>query len=113
MHHPRSPDHFMLRFVDDRSGGISNSKQSTDKAYNDAIALLISRLASDLRTNPQKTPSVGVYFGTHNWDSCRLIAKKLEDEGLASRKKGDNGEEGRLALNEGVRGRVAIGQLYG
>jgi proline dehydrogenase len=85
-----------------------DSKPSTDKAYDDAVSTLISRLASDLKARPSATPSVGVYFGTHNMQSCDLVKDTLIKEGL-----GQVVEGGKVRLMEGVAGRVCTGQLYG
>ncbi|KAF9482380.1 FAD-linked oxidoreductase [Pholiota conissans] len=57
------------------------------------------------------SPSIGVLFGTHNWDSCALILKELVRNGLAV-EDGERIEDGIKVGDETVE-RVAIGQLYG
>jgi proline dehydrogenase len=57
-------------------------------------------------------PSVAVLFGTHNWNSCKLILDALVESGLASKR--SNSEEGGLVvLGDEVTDRLVIGQLYG
>lgn len=85
----------------------AHSKQSTDKAYDDALDLLIKRLATDLHANPSGVPGLGVYFGTHNKESCNLIKDHLISEGLGKIK------GAHVSLMPGVAGRVCTGQLYG
>ena len=65
-------------------------------------------------------PSIGVLFGTHNWNSCGLILKNLVDNGLAVADDGQDVksvEVGELAgvikISDEAVERIAIGQLYG
>jgi hypothetical protein len=85
------------------------SKASTDKAYDDALVLLLRRISTDLKNNPTGVPLVGAYFGTHNKESCELVKDRLVAEGLGHKVK----ETGRIRLMDGVAGRVCTGQLYG
>ncbi|KAJ9101213.1 hypothetical protein QFC21_003432 [Naganishia friedmannii] len=87
---------------------IQPTKQATHAAFDGATKSLIAQLAKDIKTDPKKAPSVGVFFGTHNGDSCDLIADSLVENGLAQKN-----EEGRLVTLPGVRGRVSTGQLFG
>ena len=85
------------------------SKQSTDKAYDDALKLLLRRISSDLKKDPKGVPLVGAYFGTHNKESCDLVKDRLVAEGLGE----EDEVTGRVKLLDGVAGRVCTGQLYG
>lgn len=85
------------------------SKQSTDKAYDDALKLLLRRISSDLKEDPKGVPLVGAYFGTHNKESCDLVKDRLVAEGLGE----EDEVTGRVKLLDGVAGRVCTGQLYG
>lgn len=87
---------------------IWDDKASTDKAYDDALKLLMNRLAMDLTAKPDGVPSVGAYFGTHNKESCELVKQRLLAEGL-----GEMTPQGKVKLKDGVEGRVCTGQLYG
>lgn len=89
--------------------GTSRSKAATDKAYDDALVLLLRRISTDLKKNPTGVPLVGAYFGTHNKQSCELVKDRLVAEGLGEEVK----ETGRIRLMDGVAGRVCTGQLYG
>ena len=67
--------------------------------------------------------SVAVLFGTHNWDSSRLVLRLLEDFGLArpvalvpsEDQPSGHGlpDEPVLAIPDEVADRVTISQLYG
>lgn len=88
---------------------IWDDKAATDKAYDDALVLLLRRISIDLKKNPTGVPLVGAYFGTHNKESCELVKDRLIAEGLGEEVK----ETGRIRLMDGVAGRVCTGQLYG
>jgi len=90
------------------SDPIQPTKAATHAAFDGATKSLIAQLAKDLKADPKKAPSVGIFFGTHNGDSCELIADSLVENGLA-----EKNEEGRLVTLPGVRGRVCTGQLFG
>ena len=87
---------------------IQPNKSSTDVAYDGATKSLIAQLAKDLKSKPTESPSVGMFFGTHNGESCDLIADSLVENDLAERN-----VDGRLVTKPGVRGRVCTGQLFG
>ncbi|KAJ9100759.1 hypothetical protein QFC19_005498 [Naganishia cerealis] len=90
------------------SDPIQPNKAATDVAYDGATKSLIAQLAKDIKSNPTQAPSVGIFFGTHNGESCDLIADSLVENGLA-----EKNSEGRLVTQPGVRGRVCTGQLFG
>ncbi len=63
-----------------------------------------------------KLPSIGVLFGTHNWESARLVLAELVNNGLAEALPEEpRQEDGEVAIKvkpEAVE-RVAIAQLFG
>ena len=89
------------------SGGAGISAGSTDK--------------KKLKTTTALAPSIGVLFGTHNWNSCGLVLKNLVDAGLAVTAN-SNGHEskpevgdlaGIVKISDDAVERISIGQLYG
>jgi len=61
-------------------------------------------------------PGVGILFGTHNWESARLVLSELVKNGLAEplpdeKRFGDS--ETIIGIKPGTVERVAIAQLYG
>ena len=53
---------------------------------------------------------IGVMFGTHNWESCRIVLGELVERGMAEP---DGDEGGVLRIGEEVEERLIFGQLYG
>lgn len=90
------------------------NKSDTDACYNACAEMLVSAIKADVglkeRKDTNALPSVGVLFGTHNWESCRLILDDLVKAGLARR--GPGGED-LVNLGDEVTERLTIGQLYG
>jgi proline dehydrogenase len=87
---------------------LTNSKPSTDMAYNNSITTILSTLSHQLNsTEPQK--ALSVVFGTHNPESCDLVTSNLVKYGLASQVEGST----LLALRDDVVGKVFVAQLYG
>ncbi|KAF7784834.1 hypothetical protein Agabi119p4_999 [Agaricus bisporus var. burnettii] len=64
----------------------------------------------------KKIPSIGILFGTHNWESSKLILRELERNGLAEslpeEPRPDDGATV-IRVKPEVVERVAIGQLFG
>ena len=111
---------------------VWSKKTETDDAYNECVRVLVGAVKEDISRSQAgargiegkgwlkslwpwdpkpstKRANIGVLFGTHNWDSCRLVLDELVDAGLATRR-----EEGGVAsLEEEVVDRVAVAQLYG
>jgi proline dehydrogenase len=85
------------------------SKPSTDRCYDTAVTTLITTMASQLASSKPHM-ALSVIFGTHNPESCSLIAESLEKQGLASEVEG---KKGLLRLRDDVRGKVFVAQLYG
>ena len=110
---------------------VWGEKSETDDAYNECVQVLVGAVREDISRsqagdriegkgwlksfwpwNPKpstKRANIGVLFGTHNWDSCRLVLDKLVDVGLATRRE----EGGAASLEEEVVDRIAVAQLYG
>ncbi|RDB24578.1 Proline dehydrogenase 1, mitochondrial [Hypsizygus marmoreus] len=62
-----------------------------------------------------RVPTIGVLFGTHNWESSELILEELVRHGLAvkvSHEK-EEGKSDSVLIGEDAAERVAVGQLYG
>jgi proline dehydrogenase len=54
-----------------------------------------------------KIPTIGVLFGTHNWESCQLILDKIRSLGLGE-------VDGQVVkIRDDVVRRLTMGQLYG
>ncbi|KAF7321571.1 Proline dehydrogenase [Mycena kentingensis (nom. inval.)] len=83
-------------------------KADTDASYNACAGMLLDAVAEDVKRKSGAPQSVGVLFGTHNWESCRTIIKGLHERGL-----GVTTPEGRLRIEERVAERITFGQLYG
>ena len=118
-----------LSISQDLEPPVWSKKTETDDAYNECVRVLVGAVRDDISRSQAgiegegwlkslwpwvpkpstKRANIGVLFGTHNWDSCRLVLDELVDAGLATRR-----EEGGVAsLEEEVVDRVAVAQLYG
>ncbi|KAI9065797.1 FAD-linked oxidoreductase [Trametes sanguinea] len=89
---------------------VWTSKAETDERYNACVRMLFAAVEEDVRTRGPSgdPPTIGVLFGTHNWESVNLILEELTRRGLATAD-----EAGRVSVDESVAERVTIGQLYG
>ena len=88
-------------------------KADTDARYNACVRELIAALRADIDgQNPTAkgphTPTLGVLFGTHNWESANLIVDELVRQGL-----GVPDERGVVSIADEVAERVTMGQLFG
>ncbi|KZV77590.1 FAD-linked oxidoreductase [Peniophora sp. CONT] len=118
---------------------VWTSKPETDTSYNTCARLLLDTIAEDVAASRNvsdnqwllrilaprrvKAPTIGVLFGSHNWDSIRDILRGLEAAGLAKRigrfppfVKPDGQvlpEDSIIELSDDVAERITIGQLYG
>lgn len=119
---------------------VWSSKPDTDTSYNTCARLLLDTIAHDVavsrslsdkswlplvlgRRRRVKAPTIGVLFGSHNWDSIRDILTGLEASGLAkpigrfppfARPDGHVfPEDTIIELPNDVAERITIGQLYG
>jgi proline dehydrogenase len=114
------------------------SKEATDAAYDACVRVLVREVAKDVgraRFQPpgvhekEIAPSIAVLFGTHNWRSSRLVldeilrlglGKEIVESGVGERNEvgGDRSKdmmktEKKIILNEEVRQRICMAQLYG
>ncbi|KAI0638877.1 FAD-linked oxidoreductase-like protein [Trametes polyzona] len=89
---------------------VWTSKADTDARYNACVRALVAEVKEDVRqAGPGlRPPSIGVLFGTHNWESAGLIVEELVRQGLAVREEG-----GAVRVGDEVAERVTVGQLYG
>ena len=79
------------------------------------MRVLIEHVAADIERGKgqrEQAPSIGVLFGTHNWDSCRLILDELSRRRLGTVGMNGDGEEC-LRLGGEVTRRVTLGKIYG
>jgi len=86
---------------------VWGSKAETDKCYDECAALLEKRLVRDLEGNKEGVAGVGVVLASHNGTSMKRFLEALREDGLAKE------TDGKLAVDERLRGRVAFGQLMG
>ncbi|KAG6910629.1 hypothetical protein DXG01_009138 [Tephrocybe rancida] len=121
-YHPHEVAAHTARLAGDRSPSLTSdpnspvwlSKPDTDACYNACARTLIHTIREDVNIRRPKgtpmTPAVGVLFGTHNWESCRLILEELVKTGLAVK---GPAKDDLVLLPDDVMERVTIGQLYG
>ncbi|THH17138.1 hypothetical protein EW146_g3612 [Bondarzewia mesenterica] len=86
------------------------TKPETDACYNATARRIISSIRDDIAAH-HPVPTVGVLFGSHNWESCDLVLDELVKQGLARREKQDGREV--VSMGDEVTERVALGQLFG
>lgn len=88
---------------------VWTSKAETDDRYNACVRTLVEAVREDVHgRGKQGYPSIGVLFGTHNWDSANLIVEELVRQGLAT-----VNSDGTVTVEDAVAERVTMGQLYG
>ncbi|GAA5944616.1 proline dehydrogenase [Sporobolomyces koalae] len=89
---------------------VWNSKDETDNCYDSCASLLQDRIASDFVSKERAVgkAGVGVCLASHNGTSMRKFLENLRKAGLAK-----DGADGRLEVDDRLRGRVAFGQLMG
>lgn len=87
-----------------RENPVWPDKASTDRCYDSVASLLTERICEEAHKGSSRT---GAFFATHNGTSCKVVLETLRARGLA--KNGDGG----LLVDDGLRGRLAFGQLMG
>ncbi|GAA5931545.1 hypothetical protein JCM1841_005543 [Sporobolomyces salmonicolor] len=88
---------------------VWGSKAETDACYDECAELLEKRIAEDLKDDhAEARPGVGVCLASHNGTSMKRFLEKLRADGLVTEL-----EDGKLEVDERLRGRVALGQLMG
>ena len=85
-------------------------KEESDRCYNECAKVLLGKIQEDIEK--KKGQRMGVLFGTHNWESCRLILHELVERGLG-RNVGEGGEELVVSMGDEVTERLTMGQLFG
>ena len=93
--HPQS-----LSISPDKDPPTFPEKALTDDAYNHCVRVLVREVASN--------PAIAVLFGTHNWDSSRLVLDEIVNVGLGKRVDNE-----KILLSERARKGVCMAQLYG
>ncbi|GAA5975383.1 hypothetical protein JCM5350_006464 [Sporobolomyces pararoseus] len=90
---------------------VWGSKEETDKCYDECATLLEKRIVQDLKQQDEEVPKsqVGVCLASHNGTSMRKFLENLRNDGLVK----TAGNDGRLQVDDRLRGRVAFGQLMG
>lgn len=98
---------------------VWTKKDETDSCYNECAKVLIGAIKADMPSSSgwnwgrrAGTQTIGVLFGTHNWNSCDLILDELVSQGLASVVEG-SGKDTVIRLEDAVTERLTIGQLFG
>ncbi|GAA5912682.1 proline dehydrogenase [Sporobolomyces salmoneus] len=104
---------------EDRNGEpciVWDSKDETDQCYDQCATLIEKRIAGELRDpanngNEGQEPKAqtGVCLASHNGTSMKKFLENLRKDGLVHVTEG----EGRLQVDDRLRGRVAFGQLMG
>lgn len=109
------------------------TKPETDACFNACARTLIDAIDADTRAaSPRRAgswaslvswenkgsdaasvPTVGVLFGTHNWESCRLILNELVKRGLATPEDVTPEGEAIVKIRTAVTERLTLAQLYG
>lgn len=111
------------------------TKPETDACFNACAHTLIDAIATDtkvaspgrrrswaslvgweskgLESDKASVPTVGVLFGTHNWESCRLILDELTERGLATPEGVTPEGEAIVKIRTAVTERLTLAQLYG
>jgi len=105
----------LLSISPDLEPPVQSLKDVTDQCYYDCITMLIDAISQDIHCSGWfSAPSIGVFFGIHNWTSCEFILKELVKKGLGVVKRVDidkvQKDAVRIPLEVGER--VAFGQLY-
>lgn len=99
-----------LSISPDAFAPVWTAKEESDRCYNECAKVLLGKIQEDIEK--KKGQRVGILFGTHNWDSCRLILRELVERGLG-RSVGAEGEEPGVQMGDEVTERLTMGQLFG
>ncbi|TFK85683.1 FAD-linked oxidoreductase [Polyporus arcularius HHB13444] len=94
-----------LSISPDAEPPVWTEKADSDARYNACVRELIAAVRADVGN---ATPTIGVLFGTHNWESANLIVDELVRQGL-----GQPDAQGVVHVGDEVAERVTMGQLYG
>ncbi|KXN86159.1 Proline dehydrogenase 1, mitochondrial [Leucoagaricus sp. SymC.cos] len=95
---------------------VSMSGNDAELTPKSDIASWTSWLKGGLSSKDTKLPSIGILFGTHNWESAKLILAELVRNGLTEplpEERGPEDGEVVVGIQPEVVERVAIAQLFG
>lgn len=93
----------------DSAPPVWTTKLETDACYNAALDFVLDKVEEDVRASEKGgAPRVGLLAATHNVQSAEHLVEELKRRGLATPSK-----SGVLMVDEDVRKRVCLGQLYG
>ncbi|KAI1790477.1 FAD-linked oxidoreductase [Ganoderma leucocontextum] len=84
---------------------VWTEKAETDTRYNVCVRVLLGAVRRDVEA---ENTTIGVLFGTHNWESAGLIVDELVRQRL-----GTPDANGVVSIGDAVAERVTMGQLYG
>ncbi|PIL30760.1 hypothetical protein GSI_06928 [Ganoderma sinense ZZ0214-1] len=82
---------------------VWTEKAETDARYNACVRVLLETVRADV-----DDATIGVLFGTHNWESAGLVVDELVRQRL-----GTPDANGVVSIGDAVAERVTMGQLYG
>ena len=109
-----SPAAHSLSISPDALPPVWHTKPETDACYNACVGVLLDAVAADVAApSRSRLPIVGVLFGTHNWDSARLILDRLVSKKLATAEGATEDSEPVVRIGSEVTERVTLAQLYG
>ena len=98
-----------LSISPDAEPPVWTTKEDTDARYNACVRTLVGAVKADVEASKgARPPTIGVLFGTHNWESADLIPEELIRQGAASKD-----EDGTIVVGADVAERVTMGQLFG
>lgn len=117
---------------------VWSNKADTDAAYNGSVEVIMNEIENDVKqglapaqspssswlswfglkketsiTNQPSPPRIGVLFGSHNWDSQKLILSELVKRGLATVDGALENGDPIVRIGDEVIRRVSVAQLYG
>ena len=87
---------------------IWSTKTETDNCFDSCSAFLAEKVVGEILEGEAGAPGTGVCFATHNAESTRKVLGRLRELGLAR-----NTDDGRLEIDDRVRGRMTFAQLLG
>ncbi|CAL1696951.1 unnamed protein product [Somion occarium] len=124
--------HNSLSISPDPEPPVWATKPDSDAAFNNSVKVILEAVAQDIEGNKSSSrrgslssllkkdadsapapPTIGVIFGSHNWDSQKLVLKELIKLGLANVEGTTENGEPIIRIGDEVIRRVSVAQLYG
>ncbi|CAL1696953.1 unnamed protein product [Somion occarium] len=126
--------HSSLSICPDLDPPVWATKSETDHSYNSSVKVILDAVVKDMEQNrpstrkvswlsflkkeqrvgPGSAPlTIGVLFGSHNWESQKLILEELVNRGLATVEGPTENGETIVRVGDEVAPRVTVAQLYG